>query len=139
MKKIITLSALLLAVAFTFSSCSKEKQLKKRLVGTWNIDKFDGTITDAGGGAATPYSFANAGTFTFKDDNTGSYSIVILGTTDNGSINWANTENSVTITESGAPTIIYTVTTNEETRQVWTTTYIDDGDQISEVITFSKK
>lgn len=140
MKKFITLSALLIAVAFTFSGCSKEKALTKRLVGTWNIDKYDGTITDAGGGLATPFSFSNVGTYTFKDDNTGSYSFVILGTTDNGTINWTNTENTVTITESGEPTLIYTVTTNEKTRQVWTTTYIDsDGDQFSEVVTFSKK
>lgn len=119
MKKIIALSALLLAVAFTFSSCSKEKQLKKRLVGTWNVDKVAGTVTVKIAGFpdnVQPVDTANAGTIIFKDDATGSNQ-------GGQSMTWLNTDVTVALTDkTDNTTKTYTVTTNEKTRQVWTNT-----------------
>lgn len=139
MKKILTST---LAIAFTailFTSCSKETKLTNRLEGTWNIDKLDFTITPSGGGSALPFSFLNAGTFTFKSDKTGSYSITASVPPNNGTITWSNTATTVTINESGEPTKIYTVTTNEKTKQVWTTNYLDQGNQVSEILSLTKK
>lgn len=140
MKKIFTLTVAFAMIAMVFTGCSKEKKLANRLEGTWNIDKFDISLTPAGGGAATPFSFANAGTFSFKDDKSGSYSFVILGSTENGTFTWSNTATTITITENGQNPITYTATTNEKTKQVWTANYTDkDGDQNSETITLTKK
>ncbi len=140
MKKILTLTLSIAMMAILFTSCSKEKKLANRLEGTWNIDKYDISFTPSGGGVATPLSFTNVGTFSFKDDKTGSYSIVILGSTDNGTYTWSNTATTVTMTENGQTPITYTATTNEKTKQVWTANYIDkDGDQNSETISLTKK
>lgn len=139
MKKILSITFIIALSATMFVSCSKEKTLKKRIVGTWNMDKLEGTITPSGGGAAIPLVFTNAGTMTFKDDGNGSYQTVILGSTTNGTITWTNTATTVTVNQSGEPTKIYTVSTNEKTKQVWTTTYTDNGDQVVETLTMSKK
>ena len=139
MKKILTLTLSIAMMAILFTSCSKEKTLSKRLEGTWTIDKIDGTITPAGGGAGTPISFTQAGTFTFKDDGTGSNSIVILGQTNNSTFNWTNTATTVTITESGQTPIVLTVTTNEKTKQVWTATETDANTTSTFTYTLTKK
>ena len=119
MKKIITLSALLLAVAFTFSGCSKQKQIMKRLVGTWNIDKVAGTVTVKITGfpdQVNNVDSTNAGTVTFKDDATGTNQ-------DGHSMTWLNTDKTVALTDkTDNTTETYTVTTNEKTKQVWTNT-----------------
>ena len=140
MKKFTFLLLTAMMVLTLGTSCSKEKQLAKRLEGTWAIDKWDGTITPTGGGIATPFTFTNVGTMTFKEDGTGSYSITTAGTTQNGTINWTNTSTTVTITESGEPTKIYTVITNEKEKQVWTTSYNDANlGTISETMNMSLK
>jgi len=68
------------AVVFIFASCSKEKQITKRLEGTWNIDKYEGSYTS--GGQTFPDVATNAGTLTFNEGGTGNAKIKILGTTD---------------------------------------------------------
>jgi hypothetical protein len=141
MKKILTLSAMLLVMAIIFTGCSKEKTLQKRLVGTWNIDILSGTVTPSGGGAGTSYSYSNIGTFTFKDDGTGSSVITVSGQTENSNFNWVNTATTVTITESGHSPSIYTVSTNEKTKQVWTYSDNDASTNTTDngTVTFSKK
>ena len=139
MKKLITLTLIIAAVAVTFSSCSKENQLKKRLAGTWNIDKIDAVITPAGGGAATPFAFTNVGTFTIKSDGTGTSSITLGGGLQVNNFNWTNTATTVTITESGQTPSIMTVTTNEKTKQVWTTTETDATSTSVYTYTLTKK
>ncbi len=139
MKKILTLTLSIAMMAILFTSCSKEKKLANRLEGTWNIDKLEGTITPAGGGAGTPVSFTQVGTFTFKDDGTGSNSIVLFGQTENGTFNWTNTATTVTITQSGQTPTVLTVTTNEKTKQVWTATETDATTTSTFTYTLSKK
>ena len=139
MKKIITLSALLLAVAFTFSSCNKQKSLMRRLVGDWNIDKFEATITPTGGGAGAPFTFANVGVLTFKDGGTGSSVMTILGQTTNSTYVWVNTETTITVTESGQTPTVYTVTTNEKDKQVWSFTESDQTSTTTGTISLTRK
>lgn len=134
---------ILLSAFMVFSmattSCSKEKQLEKRLAGDWALEKWDATISDPGTGQSQTFNFTNAGTMTFKEGGTGTYSLVAAGTTQNGNFNWVNTATTVTITESGEPVKIYTVTTNEKERQVWTTTYVEQGANVSETLTMTLK
>lgn len=116
MKKIITLSALLLAVAFTFSACNKEKQLNKRLVGTWNIDNVSGSVKIQITGfpdQTQTINSSNTGTFIFNSDGTGKDA-------QNADITWTNTDETVSITtKSNNQTMTWTVSSNEKTKQTW--------------------
>lgn len=130
---------LLVAVMFVVAGCSKTKKLTKRLEGTWNVDKMEGVYTPTGSVIGYSFSWTNLGTYTFKDDMTGSYSMVINGSASNGSFNWTNTETTVTTTESGNTPEIFTVTTNEKTKQVWTGSQSDADGTMNYTITLSKK
>ena len=107
--------------------------------GTWNIDKSEGTIKDSTTGLTSSYSHPNAGTYTFAVEKTGSYSYTYSGAQQNGTFTWSNTSNSVTMNTT-KETRVYTATTNESNRQVWTSSYKDyEGDQNSETLTMTKK
>ncbi len=129
MKKIITLSLLSLFTIIVFTNCSKTRQLKNRLVGTWNIDNF----TCSGTG------HTNIGTITFNDDGSGTktgHSYSCQDWTDYP-FTWTNTDTKVTLTEtksSSSSVRIFTIVTNEKTKQTWTTT--EGTDNL--IVTFSK-
>lgn len=132
MKKILSIATLFLALTITLTGCSKEKRLANRLEGTWNIDELK-TLDQ---GIGTPTVIANIGTFTFKDDNTGSVTISFLGQSETTAFTWSNTATTVTLNVSGEPQEILTVSTNEKTKQVWTNT---DSDGTVSTWTLSKK
>jgi hypothetical protein len=68
------------------ASCSKEKQIAKRLEGSWNV-----STVSAGSGIA-PEDAVSTGNFTFDDDNKGTYTLNTTTqgqtTTESGSFNW---------------------------------------------------
>lgn len=127
------------AVVLLITSCSKEKQITKRLEGTWNIDKYEGTYTS--GGQTFPDVASDAGTFTFVEGGTGSAVIKIVGSTDNNfNFTWKVTDEKITITETGEDPYTYEIQTNEKTKQVWynSTTY-PSGDIQTTKLSLSKK
>ncbi len=130
---------LTVAVVLLITSCSKEKQLTKRLEGTWNIDKYEGTYTS--GGQTFPDVATNAGTFTFVEGGTGNAEIKIVGTTDEKfNFIWKVEDEKITITETGEDPITFEIQTNEKTQQVWynSTTY-PSGDIETLKLSLTKK
>jgi hypothetical protein len=93
MKKSVILLPVI-AVVLLFTSCSH------RLVGTWNISKYE-TVTPDKQGVA----FSNIGTMTFYKNGTGtkqlSYSILGLFRNDDQPFTWKAAENLVTISGNG--------------------------------------
>ncbi|MDZ4758004.1 MAG: hypothetical protein SGJ10_07700 [Bacteroidota bacterium] len=136
MKKIIKLTTVLLFAVMIAGSCNKQKKLMNRLVGTWNIDKLEGTYT---GATTFPYSYTNAGTYIFTDDGKGTFSYTLNGSVSNGSFIWANTETTVTMTQTGYSPKVNTVTSNSKTKQEWSFNYTDAGSTNVGTITLSKK
>jgi len=127
------------AVVFIFASCSKEKQITKRLEGTWNIDKYEGSYTS--GGQTFPDVATNAGTLTFNEGGTGNAKIKILGTTDDEfNFTWKVEDEKITFTPIGEDPITYEIQTNEKTKQVWynSTTY-PSGDVETLKLSLTKK
>jgi hypothetical protein len=127
------------AILLMLSACSKEKQLTKRLEGTWNIDKYEGTYTS--GGQTYPDVATNAGSFTFKEGGTGNAVLKIVGSSDETfDFTWSVNEETLTITETGEDPITFEVQTNEKTKQVWynSTTY-PSGDVETLKLSLSKK
>lgn len=123
---------LLLIGVFLLTSCSKEKQLERRLEGTWDIKHL--TLTPASQDGIS-VDQENVGTITFDDDGTGknnyTYSYEFDGeeiaVNDSESFRWENTENTVSITgnaNSGEKTIVWDVDNNSRKEQVWTRTDI---------------
>lgn len=107
-----------------FSSC--KKSLSSRLEGTWVTTKENYSVTQKVSGAPDQTSTVNTSggnKFIFKSDGTGSWS----GTDSNGqtttqSFTWTAGDNTVTCTGSDG-TVIYTVLTNEKTKQQWSFDY----------------
>lgn len=132
MKKITSIIAIALVAMLSFTSCSKEKQLEKRLVkkeGKWNLANYSEKYYEDGD-LVGDYSFANAGTFTFEKDGKGSYVFNVAGSTDSGNFTWSNTENTITIdamvyniVENEKKSISFTVTESETIGGV---TYADE-------------
>ncbi|MFY8132772.1 MAG: hypothetical protein ACOVOL_06010 [Bacteroidia bacterium] len=130
----LTLSFLL------FFSCSKEKQLAKRMNGDWNIDllEYKTNLTDTTSGAVIPVtgSSVNAGSVNFNStEKTGGYSIdastkainltlpgfpnpiIVPSTriTASGSGTFSNTENSITIIDGQRAPKVFKVISSEKT------------------------
>lgn len=127
------------AVVLLITSCSKEKQITKRLEGSWNIDKWEGTYTS--GGQTFPDVASDAGTFTFVEGGTCNAVIKIVGSTDdNFNFTWKVEDEKLTITETGEDPITFEVQTNEKTKQVWynSTTY-PSGDIETLKLSLTKK
>ncbi len=142
MKKFIKFTGVIMLAAMVFASCSKEKQLKGRLEGTWNIDRLDATIS------GTNIPFTNCGTYTFNSDGSGVSSITLIGTTpDVTNFTWTNTATTITTIETATATnpspnktpLVYTVKTNEKTKQEWTATETDNGVTSTGIFTLTKK
>lgn len=82
----VLLTLTLLSASFLLSSCTQEKMFTNRMEGTWNVE-----ITNAGNGFV-PETAVSTGSFTFTDDNRGTYSLntSYLGkiTSESGSFTW---------------------------------------------------
>ncbi len=70
MRRIISLGGLLLGFALLLSSCSKDKKLERRLVGSWNVVKSSNEQQTTKGTLSIVAEFT--GDCTFNKDKTGS-------------------------------------------------------------------
>jgi hypothetical protein len=125
MKK-MKLFAFLFAITLVFSGCSKE--LEDMIVGKWNIDVMDVSVTMAG--QTQTSKELNVGTIEFKKDGTGSS---VIGTDPAESFTWTAAEETITIDK----TETYTVTTKEKKKMVLEQTATEDGVTYKIVITLS--
>lgn len=101
---------LLMAVLFVVASCSKEKQIERRLTkkdGKWNISSWSYTSyeNDVQDGATT--SLSNVGTMEFKSDGTGVITFTIPGEpVETNTFTWTNSSDDITVTSDGEVSIM---------------------------------
>ncbi len=112
------------------SGCNKEKQLNRRIQGSWNIDKI--TISDFISNASTPFrevTFQNVGEFRFEKNNTGRIIFKVPNPNsalpsydlDLGISTWENTETTLKITLSTGEILNFEIIENKKAFQIWKT------------------
>lgn len=138
MRKLLVVLPLLGLIVL--ASCSKEKRLKNRIADEkWNISKVSGTISTTffGMPLSLPVNQANAGSIELKENGSGT--IIAVDSTGSENItvtSWSNTADKITINHNSPQSfpnpLIFTVKTNEKSKQVWNNTQslteIDNGD-----------
>lgn len=115
MKKTI-FSLILSVVVLGFTSCSKD--LDKALVGTWNVTEIKSEPA-----SGTSSSVYDAGSITFQNGGTGTYSLDYGWGASSGNFEWSATDNNATVAvNAGLLNVLtgqYTVLTNKPKEQVW--------------------
>ena len=114
-------SAFLLLLVF-FASCSAERRFHRRLVGTWNIDRYEQQFTNGEQEAAS-----NLGTITFRKNGSGIKNVTILTRgvrkPDDSDFSWKNTIDAVTIISRNSELAkTWIVMRNKRTSQQWKST-----------------
>ena len=127
MKKLLYIFLLI-----TIVSCSKTKKLHDRLIGEWNIESVEGTLTDSI--YTFDFSNKNAGMFQFREvlatAQGGKYSFIIYDTQRNQTlasedevITWENNGNTVTTDNNDGKKIIWNISLNTKSEQIWSASY----------------
>ena len=112
---------LLLALLF-FASCSAERRFHRRLVGTWNIERYEQRFANGENEAAS-----NLGTITFRKNGGGDKNVTILTRglrkPDNSDFSWKNTTDAVTIISNDSDLAkTWLVMKNKRLTQQWKST-----------------
>jgi hypothetical protein len=92
--------SLLLTTTVVFTSCKKEARIEKNLSnkgGEWNIESLVASQTSTNPIDNSNETIYNYGTFTFKKDGTGSYTITVDGDFEAGTLTFSNTENELSL------------------------------------------
>ncbi len=116
----------------TIVSCSKTKKLHDRLIGEWNIESVEGTLTDSI--YTFDFSNKNAGMFQFREvlatAQGGKYSFIIYDTQRNQTlasedevITWENNGNTVTTDNNDGKKIIWNISLNTKSEQIWSASF----------------
>lgn len=113
---------LLLATAVFFTSCSAERRFHRRLVGTWNIERYEQRFTNGENEAAS-----NLGVITFRRNGSGEKNITILTRgirrPDDSDFSWKNTADAVTIISNNSELAkTWLVMRNKKSSQQWKST-----------------
>ncbi len=100
MKKInYLLVVLFVAGMASLTSCKKEKKIEKNLWnkgGEWNINSFTANQTSTYAPDNFNETVYNYGTYTFKKDGSGIYTITVDGNFESGTFTYSNTEDKLT-------------------------------------------
>ncbi len=113
------------AVAIVLSllaSCSAQKRFQRRLVGTWNVERYE-QLFPSGQREASP----NVGTITFRRNGGGDNDLPVLTRSvrmpDVGSFSWKNTTEEVTIISGNTYlSKSWIVMRNKRSHQIWKST-----------------
>lgn len=101
MKRINFLLIGLLVIGTTFvSSCKKEAKIEKNLWnkgGEWNIESVVAKQTSTFAPDNFDETIYNYGTFTFKKEGNGNYTITVDGDSESGTLTYSNTEDKLTL------------------------------------------
>jgi len=120
-KFLFQFSALALVLVL-FASCSAQRRFQRRLVGNWNVERYEQLFP-----SGQKEEFRNVGTIRFNTNGTGENDLSILTRTvrqpgDRG-FNWINTAESVTITSNNTYLAkAWIVIQNKGSFQVWKST-----------------
>lgn len=100
MKRINYLLMMLLIASTTiFSSCKKEDKIERNLWnkgGEWNVESMHAKLVSTYAPDNYEETIYNYGTFTFKKDGSGSYTITVDGDYETGTLTYSNTEEKLT-------------------------------------------
>jgi len=91
---------LLVVLTALFSSCSKEAKIEKNLWnngGEWNVEILVSSQTSTNPADNFNETIYNYGTYTFKKDGSGSYTITVDGDFETGALTFSNTEDKLTM------------------------------------------
>jgi len=104
------------------ASCSAEKSFHRRLVGTWNIERYEQQFANG-----ERESASNLGTISFRKNGGGDKEINILtrglDKRDNSDFSWKNTVDAVTIISNNSDLAkTWLVMKNKKTTQQWKST-----------------
>lgn len=94
------LIALFVAGTALFSSCSKEAKIEKNLWnngGEWNVESLVSSQTSTNPADNFNETIFNYGTYTFKKDGSGNYTITVDGDFETGTFTYSNTEDKLTL------------------------------------------
>lgn len=101
MKKInFLLIGLLVVGTVLVSSCKKEAKIEKSLWnkgGEWNIESLVANQTSTNPADNFDETVSNYGTYTFKKDGSGNYTITVDGDFEAGTFTYSNTEDKLTL------------------------------------------
>jgi len=120
--KLLVRCTALALVLILFASCSAQRRFQRRLVGNWNVERYEQLFP-----SGQKEEFLNVGTIRFNNNGTGENDLSILTRTvrqpgDRG-FNWINTEESVTITSNNTYLAkSWIVIQNKGSFQVWKST-----------------
>jgi hypothetical protein len=107
MKRVLTLTCMILLTGLVTLSCSKEKRIERRLAsksGKWNIETYtyqyyeDGALVESG-------AYSDIGYFIFDEDGTVVQTYTQDGTTYSYAGTWSNTRDEITFIEDGDATV----------------------------------
>ena len=142
MKKANQILAFIFIGVLFLSSCSKEKTIKRHLIGDWTITKITIVETDSNGDQTTDLN-ENENQGTFNKDGTGSASISSSGNTrtvipDN--FTWSNTKETLTIVDDdpSGDTYIFDIIEESKNDMIIKNTYNDQGTLVETTIEISK-
>ena len=115
-------SVLILFSVTLFASCSAEKAFHRRLVGTWNIERYEQQFPNGNKETAS-----DLGTITFRKNGGGDKELSILTRSltkrDNSDFSWKNTTDAVTIISNNSDLAkTWLVIKNKKTFQQWKST-----------------
>lgn len=102
--KFLFTAIIILMSSFLLTSCSKDKRVERALYkkdGVWNITSVTWTkvIQDISGQSVTQGITANAGTFSFNKDGSGSYNFTINSDTYSQTFTWTVSNEDISITK----------------------------------------
>lgn len=104
MKKLnlLSLTVIVLACSVLLSNCSKDKKLERALYkkeGVWNISSvtWQKVIVSTSGQTIALGTTANAGTFTFEKDGSGSYNFTVDGSTYSRTFTWTVNDENISV------------------------------------------
>ncbi len=122
MKSLLVRSFALFTVVTLLASCSAQKRFHRRLVGTWNIERYEQRFANGDNEVAT-----DLGTITFRKNGSGDNDISVLTRgvrkPDNSDFSWNNSTEEVTIISRN--TYIaksWIVMENKRKKQIWKST-----------------
>ena len=120
-KSLFQVGALALTLSL-FASCSAQKRFQRRLVGTWNVERYE-QLYPSGQRDVSP----NVGSVTFRRNGGGENDLPVLTRgvrmPDAGSFSWKNTTEEVTIISGNTYlSKSWIVMRNKRSHQIWKST-----------------
>jgi len=126
-----------------FSSCSKEAKIEKNLWnngGEWNVESLVSSQTSTNPADNFNETIFNYGTYTFKKDGSGIYTITVDGDFETGTFTYSNTEDKLTLIINNQARVFDILEWEKDKMKISITeNYISGGESITYIETLDLK